>query len=88
MGAGEIIIDNLLCFLTSATADFSNDTLFDLALCFYSHENIKNSKTTLGNLLHKDISWRRDPEKKKKDLNDVVDSLQALEDSKVRVKYI
>ena len=67
-----MIVDNLLCFLNTAINDFSSETLFDLAFCFYSHEIIKQSKTALANLLHKDISWRHDPEKKMKDLKDVV----------------
>ena len=87
-GAGEVIIDNLLCFLNSAAADFSNDVLCDLAHCFCSHENIKNSKTTLANLLGRDISWRRDPEKKKKDLKDVMDFLKELTDSKAKCKFV
>ena len=73
MAGAEIVVDNLLCFLTTAKADFSGSSISDLACCFYSHENIKQSKTVLANLLHKDISWRRDPEKKKKDLKDVTD---------------
>ena len=74
--AGEPIIDNLLCFLNSAFTDFSGDGILDVAFSFYSHENIKASKTTLANLLHKDIVWRKDPEKKRKDLKDVTLQIQ------------
>ena len=82
-----MIVDNLLCFLNTAVNYLSSETLFDLALCFYSHEIIK-SKTTLANLLHKDISWRRDPEKKKRDLKDVVDWMKELKDLRVKVKIV
>ena len=88
MAGAEIIVDNLLCFLNTAVNDFSSETLFDLAFCFYSHEIIKQSKTALANLLHKDISWRRDPEKKKKDLKDVVDWMKELKDLRVKVKFV
>ena len=69
-------------------ADFSTESLFDLACCFYSHENIKQSKSILGNLLHKDITWRRDPQKKKKDLRDVLDWLKDLRESKIKAKFV
>ena len=88
MAGAEIVVDNLLCFLTTAKADFSGNSLFDLACCFYSYENIKQSKTVLANLLHKDISWRRDPEKKKKELKDVTDWTNELQESKVKVKFV
>lgn len=84
----EIIIDSLLCFLNSASTDFSEDALLDLAHCFYSHEMIKSSKTTLANHLHKDIIWRRDPEKKKKDLRDVMDFLKELSSAKKKIKFV
>lgn len=86
-GSEEIIIDGLLCFLKSASGDFSEDALFDLAHTFYSHESIKTSKTTLANLLHKDITWRRDPEKKK-DLRDVVNFLKEISDAKRKIKFL
>ena len=62
----NIIINNLLCFINSAKDDFNEETLKDVAYCFFSHEEIKNAKTTICSLLKKDVSWRRDPDKKKK----------------------
>ena len=88
MAGAEVIIDNLLCFLSTAVADFSSESLFYLACCFYSHKNIKQSKSTLGNLLHKDITWRHNPEKKKKDLRDVLDWLKDLRESKIKAKFV
>ena len=86
--AGDIIVDGLLCFLSSANNDFSNEGLLDIAHSFYSHDVIKNSKTVLGNILHKDVVWRRDPEKKKKDLRNVVDFMMEMTESKVKVKFV
>ena len=85
---GEPIIDSLLCYLNSAQNDFSSGTLLDVACAFYSHESIKTSKTTLATLLHKDIVWRRDPEKKKKDLRDVFDFLKEVSETKMKVKFL
>ena len=49
-GAGEVVTDNLLCFLKSAKDDYSEDALFQTAYSFYSHENVKSSKGKLANL--------------------------------------
>ena len=86
--AGEIVIDNLLCFLSSAQNDFSFETRLDVACAFYSHESIKASKTALTTLLQKEVVWRRDPEKKKKDLKDVMDYMKEVTDSKMKVKFL
>ena len=88
MAGADVLINNLLCFLSTAVADFSTESLFDLACYFYSHKNIKQSKSTLGNLLHKDITWRCDPEMKKKDLRDVLDLLKDLRESKIKAKFV
>ena len=81
-------MDSLLCFLSSAKNDFSCETLYNIVDAFYSHENIKAAKVILVNLLHKDIVWRRDPEKKKKDLSDVCELLNELLSSEKRVKFV
>ena len=83
-----MIINSLLCFLNSAKVDFSKETLKDVACAFYSHENIKEAKTTLTVLLKKDTIWRRDPEKKKKDLSDVVDLLEELTGNRNNYKFL
>ena len=82
---GDMIIDSLLCFISSAKADYPKQSLKEVAYAFYSHENIKKSKTTLCNLLKKDICWRRDPDKKSKDLSDVLDYHDELVEA--RKKY-
>lgn len=84
----EVIIDNLLCFINSAKDDYPKETLKDVAFAFYSHEQIKNSKTTLYNLLKKDITWRRDPDKKRKDLGDIIESHEELTTGRNRWKFL
>ena len=86
--AGEVIIDSLLCFLKSAQDDFTSEGLLDVAHAFYSHEKIKMSKTTLANILHKDIIWRRDPDKKRKDLRDVIDFMKEVTESKSKYLFV
>ena len=86
--AGEVIIDSLLCFLKSAQDDFTSEGLLDVAHAFYSHEKIKMSKTTLANILHKDIIWRRDPDKKRKDLRDVIDFMKEVTESKSKYIFV
>ena len=85
--AGEIVIDNLLCFLSSAQNDFSSETRLDVVCAFYSHESIKASKIALTTLLKKEVVWRRDPEKKK-DLKDVMDYMKEVTDSKMKVNFL
>ena len=83
-----MIVNSLLCFLNSAKVDFSRETLKDVVCSFYSHERIKEAKTTLNVLLKKDIIWRRDPDKKRKDLADVVDQLEELTASRNNYKFL
>lgn len=84
----EVIINSLVCFINSAKNDFTRETLKDVAYSFYSHEEIKNAKSTLCNLLKKDISWRRDPDKKRKDLNDVLDYHEELTTGRNNWKFL
>ena len=84
----EIIINNILCFINSARDDFSKETLKDVCFSFYSHEDIKVAKQELCNLLKKDLVWRRDPEKKKKDLADVVDFHEELTSKRNKMKFV
>lgn len=84
----EIVINNLLCFVNSAKGDFTRETLTDVAFAFYSHEEIKNAKTEVCNLLRKDVSWRRDPEKKRKDLVDVMAFHEELTTGRNNWKFL
>ena len=85
---GEIVINHLLCFLSSAKNDHSRESLLDMAYSFYSHEEIKLAKTELANILKRDVVWRRDPEKKRKDLDDVIEFLDELKASKFKTRFV
>ena len=86
--SGEIIINSLLCFIGSAKNDFNKATLLEIANAFYSHEKIKAAKVEITNLLKKDLIWRRDPEKKLKDLKDVIDFYEECVESKMKIKFV
>ena len=86
--SGEIVINHLLCFLSSAKNDHSRESLLDMAYSFYSHEEIKLAKTELANILKRDAVWRRDPEKKRKDLDDVIEFLDELKASKFKTRFV
>ena len=84
----EVIIDNVLCFLNSALSDYSQEKLADIVYSFYSHEDIKNAKEKICNILGKDIIARRDPDKKRKDLNDLLQSFIESKEKFKRNKYV
>ena len=86
--ANEIIIDNLACFLASAKKDYSQEKLCDIAYSFYSHEEIKTSKEKILNFINKDIIWRRDPDKKMKDLNDLIDGINEIYETNKYIKCV
>ena len=84
----DIIISNILCFINSAKNDYSREALKDVTFAFYSHEDIKNAKSTLCDLLKREFKMRRDPEKKKKDLIDVLDLHEELTSGRNSYKFL
>ena len=84
----EIIIDNVLCFINSALSDYSQEKLVDIIHSFYSHEEIKNAKEKIFNILGKDMVTRRDPDKKGKDLNDLLQGYLDCKEKFKRHKYV
>ena len=88
MGETEYIVNSLLCFINSACSGYSYDSLLDVVFSFYSHEEIKVAKELLCNLLRKDLIWRRDPEKKRRDLQHLLECHQELTASKKKVKIV
>ena len=64
--AKDIIVNNLLCFIYSASNDFTVDTLNAVIYSFYSLESIKSAKEVVVSILDKNSVERRDPHKKKK----------------------
>ena len=71
MGDTVYIVKSILCFINWAYADYSYDSLLEVAYSLYSHEEIKVAKELLCTLLKKDLIWRRDPDKKRKYLKDI-----------------
>ena len=53
--AGELIINSLLCFVSSAKADHTNESLIEIINSFYSHEEIKAAKVELANILKRTL---------------------------------
>ena len=86
--SSEIIINSLLCFLNTADRDYSQETLTEIVFNFYSHEQIKIAKEEVYNVLKKDLQWRRDPQKKMKDLNDLTGSFLELKSTNRKLKFL
>ena len=79
------IVNSLICFLNSAKKDQPNDIVLDIAQSFYSHDEIKKAKELICIVLKKDIIWRRDKEKKKKDLHDVLEYIEEIDQREVKL---
>ena len=88
MGETDYIVNSLLCFINSACSDYSYDSLLDVIFSFYSHKEIKIAKELLYNLLRKDLIWRRDPEKMRKDLQVLLECHQELTASNKKAKIV
>ena len=80
----ELQINSLLCFLQSASNDFPAQTLSDLIFSFYSYEEIKLAKELVYEILNKKYNARNDPNKKIKELDDVVETFNEYESCKSR----
>ena len=78
----EIIINNVLCFIQSAKSDHSKESLFDIAYSFYSVEEIKNAKEILFDKVSKDVVARKEPNKKQKELNDLIEAFTDIQDNR------
>ena len=44
MGDTDYIVNSIPCFINSAHADYSYDSLLEVAYSFFSHEEIKVAK--------------------------------------------
>ena len=62
MGDTNYIVNSILCFINLTHADYSYDSLLEVAYSFYSHEKIKVAKELLCTLLKKDLIWRWGPD--------------------------
>ena len=89
MEGTETIINSILCFINSAKADYDNDkTLEEVVYNFYSHDEVKAAKEILCNILKEDILWRREPDKKRKDLVDVFRFHNRLYETRNTIKFV
>lgn len=88
MVAVDTVINSVLCFLDSAKADYSYKQLEDVVHSFYSHEEIKEAKSLLANLLNAEVVWRRDREKKRKDLHDLLDLHGQFSEAGLRKVFV
>ena len=86
--AKNININNLLCFLATASNDYAQNIVFDLIYSFYSIDQIIESKDLLAVLLKKEVVNRRTPDKKRKDLEDVIEYFNELKQSSRATKEI
>ena len=84
----EHIINNLLCFINSADDDYSRGKLCEIVYSFYSHEVIKTAKEIVFGRIKKDIIWRRGPDKKMSDLNDLFEGFFELKINNRRIKFL
>lgn len=83
------VINSILCFINSAKSDYDNDkALEEVVYHFFSHDEVKAAKVILCNFLKEDIIWRRDPDKKRKDLNDVFQFQKRLCETRNTIKYV
>lgn len=84
----EIIINNVLCFLQSSSGDYSNEVLYDLIYSFYSVDEIKIAKELIANALKADTITRKDPDKKRKILNDLLELFEELKSKNMKIVYV
>ena len=80
--AEEYIVNSLLCFINSAKKDYPYETILEIVLCFYAHEEIKKGKEILCNLLKEDLVWRRGGDKIQNDLQDLHDFHDKFHENK------
>ena len=88
MGDNNYIVNSLLCFLNSGKKDYPYDTLFDIINSFYCYEEIKKSKELLCDILSEDVSWRRDPDRKRKEVKDVIELHEKIVQGKKQVSFV
>ena len=74
--------------MANASNDYAQNVVFDLIYSFYSIDQIIEAKDLLANLLKKDADNRRTPDKKRKDLEDVVKYFDELKQSTRGTKEI
>ena len=74
----SMIMNSVLCFLQSAYNDYSKEAIFEIIYSFYSENEIFEAKSTLCNTLKHDLKSRREPNKKRKDLEDIMEMFSVF----------
>ena len=77
----DIVINRLLYFINSAQNDYDQATLINVMKSFYFHEEIKKAKELVCVQLKKGVVWRRDPDKKDKNLKVLVGDHKILSEA-------
>ena len=88
MADTEYVVNSALCFLSSGSKDYPYETLFDIILSFYCYEEIKKGKEILCGILNEDVCWRRDPEKKRKEVKDLIELHERVSKEKKQIKFV
>ena len=84
----QFVVNSLLCFLNSGKDDYPYETLFDVIHSFYCFEEVKKGKEILCGILNDDVSWRRDPDKKRKEVKDLLELHERVKQSNQTVKFV
>ena len=74
-------IDNVLCFIYGAKIEYTNDAISDILNVFYCVEEIKKSKELLCEILNTTMPTRNNPDKKNKEIMDLMQLVQTNIDS-------
>ena len=83
----ELKINNLLCFLFTAKKDYNYETLLDIIGTFYSIEDIKDAKEKLSCDINQSITTRRDPDRKIKEIKDLLELFDSFLLADLNIKY-
>lgn len=86
--AKDIRINSLLCFISSAKNDYANEVLFDLVHSFYSEDDIIKAKDMLAEILNNSVIVRKNPERKKKSLDDVFEMFEEFLTKNRRIIFV
>ena len=77
--------------MQSANKDYSHQTLYDIIYSFYSYDDIKLSKEIIYNILGKSVTTRKNPDRKKKELDDLMqcfNEFNADTSRETKIKFV
>ena len=63
-------------------------THFLILLTFYCYEEIKKNKEILCSILNEALCWRRDPEKKRKEVKDLMELHERVSNENKPVRFV